>query len=348
MRASESIDADEPTDSRNPAPGPDFPRKSVGKPTPIEKSRLSGSVCRFEQVRGSGDLEVARLAGLQHGCVHRRQLLAAGIGRWAITHRLRTGRLHTLHTNVFLVGRATPERFTAAMAAALHFRGDAVLARQTAASLWGFGEDESALIEVTVVGRGAEPVRGVRMRQTARMHPRDVRWRSGIPVTSPARTLVDLAGAVDGFELEAAFARVIGLNLARPNQIADTLQRAGAIKGAKRLRALLEHPDRPADTRSAYERRLLQLIAAAELPRPFANAPVEGQTVDLFWPDRKLIVEFDGFEFHHDRATFESDRLRDQRLVAAGYRVIRITARQIDRTPYAVVARLTAALFVGL
>jgi very-short-patch-repair endonuclease len=97
-------------------------------------------------------------------------------------------------------------------------------------------------------------------------------------------------------------------------------------------------------TRSEAERRLIALIRAADLPDPSANVKVCGHMVDLVWPRERLIVEFDGWATHQTRAAFETDRLRDQRLVAAGYRVIRITYRQLEHEPIAVIARLSAAL----
>jgi very-short-patch-repair endonuclease len=116
------------------------------------------------------------------------------------------------------------------------------------------------------------------------------------------------------------------------------------MKGVARLRALLEQPETLRDTRSLYERRLLRLIRAAELPLPATNAAAAGQMVDLFWPDLKLVVEFDGWQVHGRRTSFETDRLRDQRLSANGHQVVRVTARQIDRAPYALVARLASVI----
>jgi very-short-patch-repair endonuclease len=113
--------------------------------------------------------------------------------------------------------------------------------------------------------------------------------------------------------------------------------------GIATLRRLLDQGGF-ARTRSYYERKLLALIAEAGLPRPLTNHRVAGHEVDMVWLDRKLVLEFDGRKFHSDRRAFETDRRRDQDLVAAGYRVIRITARQLEREPLALIARLAAAL----
>ena len=304
---------------------------------------LRGSICSFEQVRRKGAGEVARLAWLQHKVLHRQQLLAAGVGRGAIAHRLRTGRLHSLHCDVYLVGSERQEPFSRAMAAALHLRGDGVLSHLIAAAIWGVVDDIPDQIDVTLVGRNANRQPGVTIHRVATLDSAEVRWRHGLPVTSPARTILDLAAILPLIELEAALAEARHRKLVNDRQLEKAVARAPRHAGVARLRRLLES-DQVSRTRSHYERRLLQMIRAAGLPSPVTNVKVEGHLVDMVWHDRRLIVEFDGFKFHGDRRAFETDRRRDQDLVAAGYRVIRITARQIENEPLAVLARLAAAL----
>lgn len=307
------------------------------------KPRLAGTVCSFEHARATGDAEVARIAGLQHECIHRIQLVAAGIGRGGIVRRLASQQIHTLHRDVYGLGRPSRDRFTLAMAAVLRFKGDALLSDGFAAAVWGFTDEEPDLVEVTLVGRSCHPLPGVRVHRVATLDRDDTAWRRDLPVTSPARTLVDLAGALDVIELESALAICRARKLATDREILAAIERAPHKAGVGTLRRLLESGGL-SETRSRYERRLLKLIRDAGLPRPVVNVKVEGHMVDLFWPEQRLVVEFDGFKFHGDRRAFETDRLRDQRLVAAGYRVIRITARQLDHDSYAVIARLAAAL----
>ena len=110
------------------------------------------------------------------------------------------------------------------------------------------------------------------------------------------------------------------------------------------VRGLLDSEADPAYTRSDGERRLLRLVREARLPPPVANVPLCGYKVDLLWPAQRLVVEVDGYPFHGHRAAFERDRRKDQALVAAGYRVIRVTGRQLRHEPYAVIARIAQAL----
>jgi len=291
---------------------------------------------------------VLRLAKLQHGCVHRSQFHAAGFSNKALARRVAHGRLERLQPDVFLARRQSPALLERAMAAALELCGDAVVGGLAAASIWRMIDGAPSGIDVMVVGRNAAPRQGVQIHRVRTLARKDIRWRSGIPLTSPARTLIDLGVILDPLELENALAETLVRGLAREAEIAAAMQRAPRRAGIPVLRQLLSYRQDagvdPARTRSVYERKLLELIAEAELPRPVTNVPVEGHVVDMFWPAQRLVVEFDGFAYHSDRQAFENDRLRDQDLVAAGYRVIRITARQLDRTPLALIARLAQAL----
>ncbi len=310
---------------------------------------LQGGVCRFELVRGTGDVEIARLAELQHGHVHRKQLQAAGIGRNALAHRLRSGRLHLTAPSVYLVGRPRSDELGRIMAATLHFKGDGVAAGRAAAHVWGLLDTTQQLgdreaIDVLLVGRNAQPVDGIRIHRARSLARQDIRWRKGIPVTSPARTLLGLAAAVDDLELEAAAVIAFKQHGLRPSQLEDVAARNPRAKGVARLRDLSERPQSLRDTRSRYERKLLRLIAAAELPAPVANVKAAGHMVDMLWPELNLVIEFDSWSIHGRRGNFETDRLRDQNLAATRHQVIRVTARQIDKAPYALVARLATVI----
>ena len=156
----------------------------------------------------------------------------------------------------------------------------------------------------------------------------------GLRVTTPTRTLTDLAARLTAHELERAINEALVQRLATPAELAAALP-------SRSSRALLAEPDL---TRSEAEQRLLELVRRAGLPRPRTNARVSAYEVDFVWPGQRLVVEVDGYAFHSTRAAFERDRARDADLTAAGYRVVRVTWRQIVDQPEAVVARLAAAL----
>jgi very-short-patch-repair endonuclease len=307
---------------------------------------LKGSVCALEHVRGAGEVEIVRLARVQHACAHRDQLLLAGVGPGAIKHRLKAQRYLLLHRAVYLIDSARRDEWTATMAMVLLFAGDALVSHRGAGSVWGLLDGPPPAPEVTLVGRGAHSQSGVTIHRVTSVDPCDVRWRRDLPVTSPARTVVDLAGTLTALELEDVLAMCLEKRLASLKEIEQAIDRAPATSpGIGTLRRLLRQGGF-ARTRSYYERKLLKLIADAGLPRPLTNHRMAGHEVDLVWLEQKLVVEFDGRKFHGDRRAFETDRRRDQDLVAAGYRVIRVTARQLEQEPYVVVARLAAALAV--
>jgi very-short-patch-repair endonuclease len=279
-----------------------------------------------------GDRAVVALAGRQHGVVTTAQLLSAGLGRGAIAHRVQRGWLVPLARGVYQVGPVAAERGRE-MAAVLVTGG--VLSHHTAAALWGV-RPHGGPVHVTVTGRQPRSKPGLRIH---RSHSLNAAVKDGLPLTTPARTLADLAPHLPQHELDRATEQVQLMGLASRDEIAVELKRQRGVKAL--LAALL---DEPTLTRSEAERRLLDLIRQARLPRPQTNVMVAGHEVDLLWRRQRLIVEVDGFAFHSGRAAFERDRRRDAALQAAGYRVVRFTWRQITREPHAVVAMLATLL----
>lgn len=164
----------------------------------------------------------------------------------------------------------------------------------------------------------------------------------GIPLTSAARTLLDLAGTSEEDALRHALSDAFARQLITQRELSSGLERAAGQTGTRALRALLA--DGPTITRSRAERALLRIVRDAGLPRPRTNLRIEGKWVDAYWPEHNLIVEIDGYAVHGHRQAFENDRASDQRLVAAGYRIMRITWRQLTERPLRVAANLAAAL----
>lgn len=294
-------------------------------------------------MRGAGDREVARIAAVQKGFVVRDQLLAAGLGRGAIVHRLGTGRLRERYRGVYLVDRAWVEPLGEEMAAVLHFGGYAALTHQSAALVWGLLRTAPPQVTLTIVGKTGRSRHGLRLHRLT-LGRRDIRVRDALPVTAPARTLLDLAAEADDAELEEAVAVAFQRGLASADEIRAAIRRAPSRKGARRLAHLLDAGGAWGFTRSKAERRMRELLRAAELPQPRANAPLLGYVADFLWAERKLVVEVDGYLFHSDRRAFESDRRRDQVFAAGGYTVIRVTWAQLSNEPLAVVARVAQAL----
>lgn len=290
---------------------------------------MDGGESRIEPV-------LARLASSQGGVVSRPQLLDAGVSRHAIAHRVAVGWLHPVHRGVYMVGHTAPAAYAAEWAALLACGLGGALSHGTAAWVWALLPRPEGPVHVTIAAPHRDGVAGVRLHRADEL---DVVHRDGLPVTSVARTLADLAAYAPDRELERAVTEARLRRLVTDRILLD----AGAgRRGARRLRALTE--DEPALTRSEAERQLLALVARAGLPAPRANARVGRFEADLLWPQGRLIVEVDGYAFHGGREAFERDRARDAELLAAGYRVLRVTWRQLTERPEAVVARLAQAL----
>jgi very-short-patch-repair endonuclease len=269
-------------------------------------------------MRGKSDIEVARLAGRQHGVVSRGQLLRLGLGEHAIDRRLSAGRLHRIHRGVYAVGHGVLTREGRWMAATLACGEGAVLSHTTAAAAWDLRRNEG-LIHVTVCGSRKAP-RGIRLHRSATLTRDDVTTLNRIPVTRPARTIIDLARTLTADDLEPI------VDLADSRGLVDfhTLRQATPAS----LKAVLLNYA-PAPTRSELERRFLTLCKRHRIARPETNALIDGYLVDFVWRHRRLIVEVDGYRYHRAPSRFERDREQDVELATQGWRTLRFTWRQV-------------------
>ena len=278
----------------------------------------------------------------QHSVVTRAQLLDLGFTAREIQRRIEAGRLIPLYRGVYLVGPVTLP-LAPQMAAVLACGDPAFLSHRSASHLQSITPylPNPRTPEVTVVERDPRP-RGIRVHSVRVLHPDEATTDRGIPIISPARTLLDLAPELTPRQVERSLAEAVRRRILRPHSLVALLARHPGRPGVPALRRLLEAD--PAFTRSELEERFLALVREAGLPEPEANARLGPYEIDFLWRDRRLAVELDGWEFHSDRAAFETDRRRDADLVARSYRVIRVTWRQLRDEPVAVAARLAATL----
>ena len=252
--------------------------------------------------------------------------------------------LHRHYSGVYSVGHAALAPYGRQRAALLAIGEGAILSHGTAAHLWGLRGTAPATIDVSVVGRQPRSKPGLQVHRVSAFHPRDLRRRDGLPLTSPARTLVDLAAAVAVDELERLVSEARVRNLIRPGDLETALSRAGHRPGVARMGALLEGEEEPDITHSKGERTLRRLLRDAQIAQPRANVRIGRWLVDFLWPDEKLVVEFDGFKFHGHRRAFERDRRKDVELAEAGYLVLRFTWRRLEDELLAVIASIARAL----
>jgi len=294
------------------------------------------------------DARVAVIAACQHGVVSRAQLAEVGLSRRAVQHRVARARLYPLGGGVYAVGRPDVPPIAMEHAALLSVGADAVLSHATAGARRRIITPLGGPIHVTVPRDGPRSRPGVVVHRVRRLDAEDVGIADGLRVTTAARTLLDLAALMSPRDLRWAVEEARVQRLVTDTQLRDVLARHPGRRGAARLAALVDHDTgHPLRTRSEAERRLLDLIAAARLPRPATNVRVAGFEVDAFWPAERLAAEVDGFAFHGTREAFERDRRRDARLHAAGIRVLRLTWRMITDEQPATAALIAAALAAG-
>jgi very-short-patch-repair endonuclease len=247
---------------------------------------------------------------------------------------------------VYVVGLAASTPRGTHAAALLACGEGSLLSHDSAIELWisQWRGREDGIIDVTICGRQSGRPAGVRLHRTRHLERRDVRVVSGLPVTSPARTLLDLAEVVTPRELERAFDEALDRNIMRLSEVRDALARARGRRGVPLLRALLDRDHHNTMTRSEGEERLLALVRHADLPTPELNVGLHGYLVDALWREHRVVVEVDGWDFHSSRSAFERDRAKGAKLTAMGYDVIRVTVRQLKYEAYVVIGRLAKAL----
>jgi hypothetical protein len=270
-------------------------------------------------------MAIGAAAGGQYGVISLAQLLELGLTRRAVEVRLRLGRLVQVHRSVYAVGHVALTPRARDLAAVLACGPQALLSHRSAATSWQLLRSTGRRIEVTAP-RGRKPHPGITLHRSRLIHLDDRAAVDGIPTTSVARTLVDLADVLSENRLADAVneAEVQGLfDLAG---LEATLERLRGRRGRHRLRRVVAaYRYEPAFTRSRAERRFLELCLEHGLPRPSTCIFVAGHEVDAYWPDARLAIEFDGEAFHRTRRAFHEDRRRDRRLAALGIQVNRVT-----------------------
>jgi hypothetical protein len=286
---------------------------------------------------------VAELAARQWGVLSRAQLRGLGASPAAIDLWVRRSRLHVVYRGVYALGHTSLKVEGRRLAAVLACGQGAVLSHRSAAAHWGLLATEQTRIDVTAP-RSRDGVPGIRLHTSRSLDARDTASHEGIPITSVARTLLDLAATVPESRLERALAQAERLQLYNHRAIADVIARANGHRGKTALARAVR--GEPKLTRSELEARFLSLVRQAGLPEPLANFILDAPDhprleVDFYFPTHDLVVETDGWETHKTKAAFHSDRRKDAALTSAGHRVMRFTYEDIVYEPDTVVARLT-------
>jgi very-short-patch-repair endonuclease len=278
---------------------------------------LSGDM---SHLRSTADIWIANAAGRQHGVVTVEQLREAGVDKYGVRDRVRVGRLHRLHRGVYAVGHRSLSWRGRWLAAVLAAGDGAVLSHASAAALWEFLRPIQGPAHVTVaaaVRRKSRP--GLQIHRSRTLGRADVTRRHGIAVSTPARTIDDIRGAVE----PRLFRR--------------------ALRQAELAGHRVPHLSVIRRSRSDLELLFLALCDDHDLPRPLVNHRVHGHRVDFFFFDHRLAVETDSWTYHRGSVAFEDDHTRELELRAHRIEVRRYTGDQIEGAPQAVAADLHVA-----
>lgn len=269
-----------------------------------------------------------QLARDQHGVVARRQLLAIGFSSKAIAYRLETGQLRRLRRGVYTVGLPRGGDEQRWMGAVLACGDEATLSHRSAAALWEIGKERWGVIDISVRSRSPRHATGVKVRRRPPFPDADLTRHRGIPVTTPARTILDMATEVGIGMLERTVNEADKRDLIDPEALREALDGYPGEPGVRVLRALLDRLTfRLSD--SDLEVLFRPIAAAAGLPVPLTKQWVNGFEVDFYWPDLGLVVETDGLRYHRTASAQNRDLLRDQTHVAAGLTRLRFSHYQV-------------------
>jgi len=295
--------------------------------------RLDPNNCGQADIH-SEDEVIAALATRQGGVVGRRQLVARGIRSRAIDYRVKVGRLRVVYRAVYAVGHdALPQR--GLLVAGLLVAGEgSALSHRTAASLWKLTPSMPPFVEITTTINRPETRPALVFHHTRSL---DAYTRDGLHVTTPIRTLLDLAATRPRAEAERACGEALVLRLISPAALAKQQGPGSAILA--RIAGTGVAP-----TRSELERRFGKVVSKFALPPPLVSARIGPYTVDFLWPGQDLVVEVDGDRFHGHPIAIRRDHARDAELQLRGYAVLRFTWPEVVHDPAMVAARVAGML----
>jgi very-short-patch-repair endonuclease len=311
------------------------------------KARKHGAGRRRTTARARRERRLATLAGRQYGVVGRWQLVELGFGDEAIKASLASGRLQPLHREAYAVGHRIVTKRGKWLAAVLAMGPGAFLSHESAAALWGLAGDRPKVHVNAPRGRQVRPGRrsGIKVHR-CKFAADEVTVHDGIPASTVARTLFDLAERSAPHELKSAWDEADRLKRLRVPEVARVYELGrGRRRARTRLKPFLLAEQRHVeDTASPLEDRFAAFVVAHRLPPPQTNVLVDGDEVDVLWPEARLIVELDSWEFHAHRAAFEKDRDRDADHLLANYRTVRVTHRRLSEHPERLAAQIRVLL----
>ena len=284
---------------------------------------------------------IRALAGRQSGNITRGQLLGLGLGGDAVEARGRNGSLVGRYWGVYAIAPSRQDPQALIAAAVLAGGSTAVASHASAAWLWNFLARYEPPPEISLPTGDRRP-RHILSHRCPSLQPRHITRQRGVPTTTPARTMLDLAPRLPRKQLTRLVNDALREKLLRPTALQDIITRNPRHPGIKRLTPFLETAASPTD--SPFEDDFRAFVARYGLPTPEYNFPFNGRRLDVFFPEHGVIVELDGWDFHKDQNAFEEDRERDTEHLRLGLITVRITKRRFQRQPDYEAERLTEIL----
>jgi very-short-patch-repair endonuclease len=296
------------------------------------------------------DVEISRIADAQYGVFSREQLRGLGVTNRMIYRRLASGRWERLNPNVFRVGGAPASWQQSLRAATLGWGDGSVISHRSAASIWRVAGFEPGLVELTVPRHRRRAIPGIVHRNV--LFEADVTIHEGIPITTPARTLIDLASVCPTHQVEEALDDVLRrkmISIPRIRWRLAEIEGDGGRPGVSLLRSLIDARAEGIVSQSVLETRLLRVMVRAGLPKPVSQYRIRDggeqvAIVDFAFPTEKVAVEADGYRWHSGRIKWQADLKRRNRISSLGWCVIHATWDDLMDRPDQVIDSIKRAL----
>jgi very-short-patch-repair endonuclease len=292
---------------------------------------------------GTPDQRLVAAAAMQSARISRAQLIVLGFNHGGIARRIQAARLYLIHRGVYGVGPRVEVELGDETAALLAIGPPVALSHESAAHLYGIWKAIPPIVHVAVPGHRSKSRQGIVVHRSNRLTAADVTTHRGLPVTTPARILLDLADRHPVRTVERAFDEALARRLVSPAKVRDLLTRSPGRAGTPLLGALIDPDRRGGVTIGEAEERLLALVRHAHLPDPQRNARIGPYTVDFLWPEQHVAVEFDSFTWHGGPSSFRRDRAKDAYLNDRAINLHRVTWAMLE-DPVPLIARLVRAI----
>jgi very-short-patch-repair endonuclease len=293
--------------------------------------------------RQAVEVGIARVATGQRNLITTQQLRGLGLSKAGISRRVEAGRLHPRHRGVYVVGTELLLPGARELSAALSAGDECWVSHRSAGLVYRALEKDAGDVDITVARGGREDRDGIRFHRSVCLGDDDVGAYDGIPITSPARTLLDLATVLARGELAWAYNEMLIQHLVTPAAVRELLGRTHGHPGSGRLEAIVERDDDPRRTKGRLAALVRAALDRAGVQRPEEDEDLYGWEVDFYWPEHGLVLEADGYQFHSGPESWRRDRRKQADLESRGLRVLRTDWDEVTQRPESMVARVVGA-----